>query len=188
MPQAIFINYRGEDSHMSGPFLYHVLSGLFGESRVFFDSSSIRPGDDFEKILIDRLRRSSVLLAVIGPRWLTATDGFGRRCIASPGDWVRRELVLAFELDLRVIPVLIDNTGMPRLDELPADIAALSRRQYVRLRRRHTEQDLGHLMDTLADLDPYLVWSPRKVRIRDQRRGSCWRQRRTLSIRRDLTT
>ncbi|MGH3792738.1 MAG: hypothetical protein ACRDQ9_18475 [Pseudonocardiaceae bacterium] len=45
--------------------------------------------------LLGRVRTAPVLLAVVGPRWLTATDPTGRRRIDDPDDWVRRELAEA---------------------------------------------------------------------------------------------
>jgi len=153
----IFINYRGEDSQMCGALIHHTLSGRFGESKVFLDNISIQAGDDFEEVLLGRLRHASILLAVIGPRWLASADMSGRRYIDSPHDWVRRELAEAFALGKRVIPVLTDNAEIPPADALPAEIVDLSRRQYVRLRRRHTKEDLAQLVDTLMELDAGLA-------------------------------
>lgn len=154
---AVFINYRSEDSQMCGALIYHALSSRFGESKVFIDSSSIKPGDDFEQIILDRLRKSSVLLAIIGPQWLTAADKSGVRYIDSPYDWVRRELAEGFALGLRIIPVLVDGAEIPPVDALPTEISALSHRQFIRLRRRHTKEDLAHIIDMLTDLDPSLT-------------------------------
>src|SRR5260370_3062376 len=97
---------------MCGALLYHTLSSRFGDSRVFLDSSTILAGDDFEQTILGRLRESNVLLAVIGPNWLSAANGPGGRHIDSPNDWVRRELAEAFALGLPVIPVLIYSTSI----------------------------------------------------------------------------
>src|SRR5712691_9725484 len=104
---GVFINYRGVDSRSYGALLYTELSRHFGEDLVFLDSESIPAGADFAEELLARVRGCRVLLAVIGPRWLTTVGAGGRR-IDDPADWVRRELVEALTAGVRVIPVLTD--------------------------------------------------------------------------------
>jgi hypothetical protein len=158
MERAIFINYRGEDSHSYGALLYTELARWFGEDSVFFDAESIPAGADFVTQLVGRVRAARVVLAVIGPRWLAAADPTtGRRRIDDPGDWVRRELVEAFTTGVRVIPVLTDDAELPGTAELPADVAALGRCQYRHLRRRAPMADLAHIVADLIDLDPILA-------------------------------
>ena len=137
MNRQVFINYRGEDSHSYGALLYTDLARRFGADQVFLDCESIPAGADFESELLERVRSARVILAVIGPRWLSATDSTGRR-IDDPDDWIRRELVEAFTAGVRVIPVLTDHALLPAEAELPADIAALSRRQARPLRHRES--------------------------------------------------
>jgi TIR domain-containing protein len=154
---VVFINYRGEDSHGYGALLYRDLIGNFGEDLVFLDAESIPAGADFVDELLARVRSARVLLAVIGQRWLTATDPIGRRRIDDPTDWVRRELAEAFAAGVRVIPVLTDQAELPRVTDLPADIAALGRCQHRPLRRRETTSDLARLVTDLTRLDPVLT-------------------------------
>jgi len=108
------------------------------------------------------VRTARLLLAVIGPRWLTATDpATGRRRIDDPADWIRRELAEAFAAGVRVIPVLTDYAGLPGEADLPADIAALSRCQYRHLRRREPTTDLARVAADLISLDPVLAAAAR---------------------------
>jgi NB-ARC domain len=107
--------------------------------------------------LLTRVRACSVLLVVIGPHWLTLTNGAGQRRIDDPRDWLRREIVEAFAYGRRVVPVLTDGVNLPVEEELPDDIAGLSRRQYVPLRRRYTDVDLAFLVKRIADADPELA-------------------------------
>jgi TIR domain-containing protein len=149
----VFINYRGAgDSLYAAGLLHTGLSHALGLDRVFLDSESIKPGADFVETLVERVRAARVVLAIIGPRWLTATDVDGGRRIDDPNDWIRRELVEAFDAGVPVIPVLTDNTRMPTDVDLPADIARLGRAQYVLLRQRHARADIAFLLDKLADL------------------------------------
>ena len=158
--RAVFINYRSEDSASNGAWLYTELVHYFGDEYVFLDAESIPAGADFVEELLRRVRSARILLAVIGPRWLTATDPTGRRRIDDPHDWIRRELAEAFTAGVRVIPVLADQAELPRESDLPADIAALSRSQYRHLRRREPTSDLARIVADLTTLDPILARLP----------------------------
>jgi hypothetical protein len=140
---GVFINYRGEDSHGYGALLHAELSRRFDPESVFMDSESIPAGADFMEQLLDQVRAARVVLAVIGARWLTAAGPDGRRRIDDPGDWVRRELVAAFEAGVRVIPVVIDGAQMPTVPDLPEDLAPLGRCQFRRLRHREASEDVA---------------------------------------------
>jgi hypothetical protein len=154
---TVFINYRDGDGDMCAALIYQFLSARLGAAGVFLDHCSLAPGDDFEQVILRRLRGSSVLLTIIGPNWLAPTGSSGLRRIDSQRDWVRRELAEAFRLGLRVVPVLTDGATLPAVAALPADIAGLSRRQYVALRRRQTMEDLAQLLTRLTQLEPRLV-------------------------------
>jgi TIR domain len=131
----------------------HHLTARFGSDLVFLDARSIPAGSDFVEELLTRVQSCSVLLVVIGPQWLTLTNDAGQRRIDDPQDWLHREIVEAFTHGLRVIPVLTDGVNLPTEEELPDDIAGLSRRQYVPLRRRYTEVDLAFLAERITDAD-----------------------------------
>jgi hypothetical protein len=159
--RGVFINYRGEDSHSYGALLYTELARQFGKDVVFLDCESIPAGADFAEELLARVRSARVLLAVIGPRWLTATDPTGARRLDNPADWIRRELAEAFTTGVRVIPILTDQATPPRETDLPNDIAALSRCQYRHLRRREPTTDLARIVTDLTSLEPTLAAAAR---------------------------
>ncbi len=154
---GIFISYRGADSDTAAALIDRELAARFGSDRVFLDSRSIPAGADFVEELLGRLRACSVLLVVIGPRWLTLTDAAGQRRIDDPRDWIRREIVEALACGLRIIPVLTGDILLPVEADLPGDIAGLSRRQFVPLRRRYTAVDLAFLAQRITEADPELA-------------------------------
>jgi hypothetical protein len=158
----VFINYRGEDSYSYGALLHAELSRRFGPERVFLDAESIPAGADYVARLLDGVRQARVVLAVIGTRWLGAADDGRRRLIGDPADWVRRELVAAFEAGVRVIPVLTDETRMPTEAELPEELAAMGRCQHRRLRHRDATVDIARLAADLAEADPELAAAARR--------------------------
>lgn len=155
----VFVNYRVQEQPGYATLLYRELSAQLGADAVFLASGSIRPGDDFVREVFDSLRQCEVVLAVMGPDWLdyhSAANGHG----LGPGaDWVRREIAEAFTLGIRVIPVLIEGAEMPSEEQLPPDIAALSRCQCLRLRHYSVESDLARLVDDLRRTAPSLAGS-----------------------------
>lgn len=157
MDHSVFINYRGVDSPGYGTLLYNELARRFGVDRVFMDCESIRAGENFVVALLEQVRSARVVLAVIGPHWLTVSDSSGRRRLDDPQDWTRRELAEALSIGIPVIPVLTDLATLPTKTELPADIAALSECQYRHLRRREANSDLARLITDLTSLDTTLA-------------------------------
>ena len=122
-----FINYRTDDELVGAVYLAEKLAEVVGAGNVFLDRHSLRPSDDFEKVIEDRLSTTCMLLALIGPRWAGAVPGGGRR-IDNQADWVRREIATAFAHGVDVTPVLLRGASLPKSSELPADIAALAGR------------------------------------------------------------
>jgi hypothetical protein len=149
----IFINYRIADEPYGAALLDQELSRHFGPEMVFRASRSIPAGADFEHEIMDAVRTSDLLLAVIGPNWLTATDADGGVRLDDPRDFVRREIATALEHGVRVVPVLMNATRLAP-GTLPADIAGLARCQDVRVDFRNSTLDLGALVDRLRALVP----------------------------------
>lgn len=157
--KGIFVNYRVGDCDTEAALLAQLLVERVGGDSVFFASRSITLASDYTKALPDGLDRASVLLAVIGPRWLEAAKN-GVRRIELADDWVRRELRTAFEQGTHVVPILMDGPErltMPREDQLPPDIAALARAQYLRM--HYQDLRLDRLFKELVELSPQTLTS-----------------------------
>ena len=125
------------------------LARRFGRGRVFKDVTSIEPGDDWAAEIMAAVGSCVVLLAVIGPAWLTAANVTGRR-LDDPGDLVRLEIRTALARGVRVIPILVDGARMPDPSDLPSDLAQLTARQAVDLRSDRFAADLDDLTDALV--------------------------------------
>jgi TPR repeat protein len=89
------------------------------------------------------------LIAVIGKRWLIASDKEGRRRIDNPDDFVRFEIATAVKRNIRVIPVLVDGALMPQSSDLPDDLQLLIWRQALELGNNRFNADLGRLIAAL---------------------------------------
>lgn len=89
------------------------------------DIDSIEPGDEFANVLSERLRRTDVFLALIGPSWLGACDEQGQRRLDSPGDFVRAEVSSALTQRIPTIPVLLGGAAIPGSAQLPENLKRL---------------------------------------------------------------
>lgn len=152
MVENIFVNYRrGDDAGTVGR-LFDRLEQAFGRDAVFMDiEGHIKPGDDYVEVLRSQIARCDILLAVVGPRWLTITDIDGRRRLDNPEDWVRVEIVTALEAGAtkRVIPVLVAGAQMPNAGDLPDDLKPFARKQAVRLTLERFNQDAKSLVSEI---------------------------------------
>ncbi|MEU2076720.1 toll/interleukin-1 receptor domain-containing protein [Streptomyces sp. NPDC013489] len=148
----IFVNYRTGDGNETAALLSEGLSRRFGEEAVFFAGRSIRPGERFSGELLKDVRRCDVLLAVIGRSWLSHPG------LQNEDDWVRREILEAWQYGVRVIPVL-SGREMGRLDReaLPPELRHLAELQSLRIASSSYDKDLTVIGDELARLSPRLA-------------------------------
>jgi hypothetical protein len=146
----VFINYRTGDTDKAAALTDSSLRQEFPHHQVFRDHRSMSPGVDFPSEIMRALRKSDVLLALIGTQWLTLKDSVtDRPRIEAPGDWVRTEIALALEWNLTVIPVLVDGARLPTPGELPDEIKALAQRQRAFLRVSHEHLDMPVLIKAI---------------------------------------
>jgi hypothetical protein len=157
---GVFINYRAKDQPLGAAAIHDHLARRFGPAHVFRDCVSMNPGDDYPAELRAALKTADMLLAIIGPDWLTATDG-EQRLIDRRIDWVRYEIATAFQRGIPVVPVLLKDTpaSAPRLtkDDLPADISAIALLQTFEFSQRRFGADLDRLTERIVDLVPSLA-------------------------------
>jgi len=121
----------------------------FGEERVFIDLDAIRPGSDFAEVIAEALDHCDVLLALIGPTWLTRIDRTGRRRLDDPDDLVRVELETALRRGITLIPLLVGGANMPAPAELPGELAGVAAKQALELSDRRWRTDILALIDEL---------------------------------------
>jgi TIR domain len=131
---GIFISYRRDDAIDTVGRIYDHLKQEFDERRLFLDVDHQMGGEDFRESIRAALNRSDVVLAVIGPRWLTASNSEGKRRLDDPGDWVRSEIESALASEVRLVPVLVQGARMPRAEEMPAPLCPLAYRTAIPVR------------------------------------------------------
>lgn len=146
----LFISYRRDDSQHQADRLHQALQHVVPKKNLFIDIDGIPAGVDFIQHISDQVGQCDILLALIGPDWLAAADPQGRRRLDDPSDFVRVEIATALNRGITVAPVLLDHAPMPLPDQLPADIAELSRRNAVDVRRNSFDADAKRLIHKLG--------------------------------------
>jgi hypothetical protein len=157
----IFISYRGSDQNWATELVYARMTEAFGVDAVFKAGNSLRIGEEFPPIIRREAAACPVMLACIGPGWLTATAPDGGRRLDSPDDWVREEIAISLAADNHVVPLLIGNrneVSVPEADRVPESIRALVHRQALWLAPGGgLAATIPALVDRLAELAPELA-------------------------------
>jgi hypothetical protein len=147
---GVFISYRREDSPGHAGRLFDALRARLGSDLVFMDVCGIDAGVDFVRVVEREVASCDALLAIIGPDWLSsAADPDGHSGLHDPDDFVRLEIGIALQRDVRVVPVLVDKAKLPDDDELPDELKALTRRNAVELRDSRWDADVNELLGSL---------------------------------------
>jgi hypothetical protein len=142
MVAKIFISYRRDDSKYQARMIYEAFCDVFPRDCVFMDIDTIPLGANFRTILKDWVDQCEVLLALIGPGWIEASDpNTKRRRLENPSDFVRIEISEALARKIPVIPVFIDGAPLLDTDLLPGDLRELAERQaeFVEFRTFHAD-------------------------------------------------
>jgi hypothetical protein len=117
----ICISYRRADSQAITGRIFDRLIANYGKDSIFIDIDNIPAGTDFRQYLAETLLKASVLLAVVGPKWLGAGKS-GPDRIHDEADPVRVEVETALRNGLAIIPVLIGSRKMPNPSQLPESL------------------------------------------------------------------
>jgi hypothetical protein len=157
--RRIFISYRRDDSaaDMTDRVYEHLARRW--PRRVFMDIDSLKAGDLFANKIDENLQNCVAMLVMMGHSWASLTDEQGARRIDNPGDYPRMEVAAALKRGIRVIPVLVGNTPLPKREELPSEIAGLVDRQVLRLSREDFDADMKRLMSSVARDLPQITWT-----------------------------
>jgi len=149
----IFVSYRRADARGYAGWLSYCLEEKYGRDSVFRDVDSLEPGVPFMEAIEKWIRRSDVVLCLIGDQWATITDSAGNRRLDDAEDPVRAEVATALKRKNKTtIPVLLEGARMPVPSELPADIRALTNLNGHTLSDARWREDFGKLEAFLQKL------------------------------------
>lgn len=135
----IFVSYRRNDSACWAGRICDRLSHIYGPDCVYRDITSISPGEAFPDEIREAVRASEVVVVVIGPQWVGASEADTRR-IDDAGDYVRKELEIAFECGKCVVPIVVEQATQPA--NLPQSIARLATIQSIPVRDADFDVDM----------------------------------------------
>ena len=153
----VFLSYRRRDSLNISERIIDHLSIDFGRNFIFQDTDSIPIGENFNKIIETSISNSSVILVIIGDKWILKNDHKETKGIFFEQDAVRYEITLAIKLNKPIIPVLVNNAVMPGKESLPADIQGLSDFNSITLRNNpHFKNDIDLLVSNIRSFDSSL--------------------------------
>ena len=151
--QHIFISYRRTDCQAQANGVYDGLGHRLSNASLFMDIDSIPPGVDFEDHIRDEIKRSDVVLVMIGDNWLDSRPGTDRRRIDEDDDFVRLEIESALASpNVRILPVLVEGAPMPLSAELPESIRQLARLNAFELSDHRWTSDVERLAKTVEGL------------------------------------
>jgi CheY-like chemotaxis protein len=144
----VFISYRRRDTLFAAHALEYALR--LGGHEVFLDTGTIASGEAFRDVIRDGLRRSSLVLALVGPQF-------------DPGRLHQAQDAVAFEwrqarfFGCMLHAVLIDGAAMPAESALPADLRWFCKRSASTL----GGTGVGGQIDALVTQVPRLAVAPR---------------------------
>lgn len=149
----VFLSYRRDDASGHAGRLYDLLAARYGAERVFMDVDAVPVGSDFDAAISRAMASCDVLIALIGRGWLQATDAGGRRRLDDPDDFVRREIESALTEGVVVVPTCVQGAQIPRAEDLPPSLAALTRRQGFHLSDMGWQDDVRRLIRRLESVE-----------------------------------
>jgi hypothetical protein len=141
----IFLSFRRHDAHDYALRLYEALSDRLSGELIFdfyFDPVA------WVGELIDTVRRSALVLVLIGPKWLdvlTERRAHGE----SFSDAVHVELLAAFKHKVPLLVVLVEGTSAPAPTSLPPDLWQLVDAPTVRVRGSCWQPDLDAIVEAI---------------------------------------
>jgi len=144
----VFISYRRDDTPWATGRLHDYLENEL-ETPVFVDTSSIEVGERFDTAIDNTLKSCDVLIVMIGSKWLKKDKNTQQTRLHQSDDWVRREIILALEREVHVIPVLVDEAKMPRPIQLPIELQELTKRNSIDVTAKRFKDDVKKIAENI---------------------------------------
>ncbi len=159
----VFISYRRGDTNGEAHAIRERLRQRYGSDQIFMDADSIPLGRSFDEWINSELDSTALMLVLIGRRWM----GRGKtRRICSPEDWVGREISVALDRDIPIIPILIEGAPLPSSSDLPEQLQPLITKQAMALDNSSFEFDMRRLEDAVTTYFPPAAQDAKTGRLR----------------------
>ncbi|MFA5922407.1 MAG: toll/interleukin-1 receptor domain-containing protein [Methylococcaceae bacterium] len=140
LKKGIYLSYRRDDDTAYITKLADELHHYFGEDSLWMADQKMQSGPAFDAWLRRTIKQTSVMLVVMGPRWLSPTSS----------EWVHvnAEVKAALESNIFLIPVLVGGAHFP-LIHLPHELEHLKMIHEAILDDATWSQDFRSLIDPL---------------------------------------
>ena len=148
MAKRVFISYRREDTAPVARLVYDRLWRVLSKANVFFDVSTIAGGEDFQSKIASGIGKSDATLVLIGEGWLKESPTRKIR-IWEENDYVRSEVREALARPLLLLPILVSGASMPKPEQLPEDIRAITMKSALPLRHESFEDDVENILSAI---------------------------------------
>ena len=122
----IFVNYRRDDSRADSRQIVEILRKSFGPKNIFFDVASLDKGSRFDLAIDQAVARCDAMVVVIGEQWLSLQNDEGKQRLFEEEDFIRYEIERALHRNKPILPLLLDGTPMPKVEELPPSLRELA--------------------------------------------------------------
>ena len=105
--------------------------------------------------LDEQVSRCDVLLALIGPRWVTVENKDGGKRLFDENDFVRKEIISGMKQGITVIPLLVERAEMPAPSMLPEELHKFCEQQAAQVRPSPDfKKDVAKLIKELERIEP----------------------------------
>src|SRR5262249_3529811 len=146
-----FISYRSLDTRQIAGRVYDRLEREFSKNEIFFDVDTIPFGVDFKQHISSAVSSSAAVLVLVGEKWLNPWKRslwpFGSKL---KEDFVQLEIESALDLDVPIMPLLVDNVAMPHVENLPNSMVVFVSLNAAVIRSgRDFNKDMDLVLDTV---------------------------------------
>jgi len=142
----VFISYRRADSSDMAQHLQQKMKTSYPSMSIFLDEAAMVGGEDFTDQIRAEIDKADVLLLLIGPYWHSPE---GRKRLNETNDILRREIARALNKEVPIIPLLIENTKMPKAKQFPEELRSVAKVHAEQLRVDKLEADWGRLQKSM---------------------------------------
>jgi hypothetical protein len=146
---SVFLSYRRGEASAWATLLQQSLERRLPGISFFRDIDNIPALVKFEDHIRDAVGSCDVLIALIGPSWLTVKNEDGVRRLDAEDDFVRMEIGTAIARGIPIVPALVDGAVMPKRAALPAPLQELTSWQDHELPVRMWEESCDQLAESL---------------------------------------
>jgi hypothetical protein len=148
LAKRVFISYRREDTAPVARLVYDRLWRVLSKANVFFDVSTIAGGEDFQNRIATGIGKSDATLVLIGDGWLKETPTQKIR-IWDKDDYVRAEVRESLARPMLLLPILVAGATMPKPEQLPEDIRAITTKNALPLRHESFDDDTENILSAV---------------------------------------